>query len=270
MEFKYDHLTLGDNPPDKIILEGIALPSSRDVYFRAKQSEIVDLYSAARIFLTETENDTDWRNWFVPVDDPDMQKAIEIKMRSLFYETALFYYNAIVDISWTMCYVCAEFAITKSGERVEFGNIQPIENAYDLLREAEGNVTNPTAEGNPFSYIKRMCPEFSDVIDSIISFWEEFGNSSIRHKYNYCKHKGKPVYSELNKFYGPRFLRLYKREDSGQRTELAVNPLDVQYTCSLEDSIAELLRFDNEELFPYIYDLIKRLERIVDPSPLVR
>ena len=270
MEFKYDFLTLGCNPPDKFALEGISLPSSRDVYFRAKQSEITDLYGAARMFLEEKEYNTDWRHWFEPVDDPDIQKAFIIKMRSLFYETALFYYNAIVDISWTMCYVCAEFAVTQSGERVEFGNIQPIENAYDLLRKAEGNVTNPTAEGNPFCYIKRMRPEFSDVIDSIISFWEEFGNSSIRHKFNYCKHKGKPVYSELNQFYGPRFMRFYKKEGSGKRTELAVSPLDVQYTCSLEDSITELLEFDNEKLFPYISDLINKLERIVDPSPLVR
>lgn len=67
----------------------------------------------------------------------------------------------------------------------------------ELLRSAEKNVTAPTAEENPFAYLRIMCPEFEPVIDQIVAFWTNFGSSDIRINYNFCKHKGRPAYSEI-------------------------------------------------------------------------
>ena len=40
----------------------------------------------------------------------------------------------------------------------------PIDEAAKLLRIAEANVTAPTAEVNPFGYLKKMCPEFTKAM----------------------------------------------------------------------------------------------------------
>ena len=63
MDFNTDIFSL--DRPSKVTfnLVGSKLPSSNDVYFRAKQRELVEQYSAARIFMHETETD-DWDHWF--------------------------------------------------------------------------------------------------------------------------------------------------------------------------------------------------------------
>lgn len=114
-----------------------------------------------------------------------------------------------------------------------------------------------------------MCPEFSTVIDMIIDFWKEFGGSNIRQRYNYCKHKGKPLYEELAQFSGPRLIGIYKETRDGNREQLASDQKDVRLQCSLSDSIAELQQFDNMQLFPYISQLFGELERVLKPSEFV-
>ena len=198
MDFRTDIFSLDTPSKVQYELSGIKLPNSNDVFFRAKQKELVEQYAAARIFMHETETD-DWNHWFMPVDDQTASEAIRLIYRSHFYETALFFYNAVVDISWTLCYVAIEFACSNNGVRVEVGGIKPIEEAVALLRKAEGNVTSPTAEDNPFSYLKLMCPAFEPVIDQIVSFWGSFASSDIRKRYNFCKHKGRPAYEESHR-----------------------------------------------------------------------
>lgn len=61
----------------------------------------------------------DWNHWFNPVEDEVATKYFQLTFRSHFYETALFYYNAIVDISWTLCYVAVEFACSRNGVRID-------------------------------------------------------------------------------------------------------------------------------------------------------
>ena len=63
MEFKNDHLRLMPPRNVSVNLANVKLPGGNDVYFRAKQKEIVELYSAARIFMDLTET-TDWDKWF--------------------------------------------------------------------------------------------------------------------------------------------------------------------------------------------------------------
>lgn len=269
MEFSTDVFSLDRPSKVKFDLVGSKLPNNTDVYFRAKQRELVEQYSAARIFMHETETD-DWNHWFNPVDDQTATEAFHLIFRSHFYETALFYYNAVVDISWTMCYVAIEFACSNKGVRVDISGIKPIEEAAELLRKAEGNVTSPTAEDNPFSYLKLMCPEFEPVIDQIIDFWNSFSASEIRRRYNFCKHKGRPSYEEIEKLSAGRVMGFYiENKTTGQLTQVASDPQDVRYSFSLEDAISELRECDDNILFPYIQKLISSIEEILQPSPMV-
>ena len=101
--------------------------------------------------------------------------------------------------------------------------------------------------------MKVICPEFSDAIDKIIDFWNQFGPSDVRKKYNYCKHKGKPGYSELLALDNTRLMGIYFQDkDSGKKVEMASDTKDVKYGFSLEEAIEELRKFDDEMLFPYI------------------
>ena len=268
MQYKHDHLSLLPPTSSSFTLEGLRLPSSKHIFFRAKQREIVDQYSAARVMLDETEC-SDWQHWFQTSTDAKNDEAFKLIFCSIFYESALFYYNVLVDLSWTLCYISAEFALTQRGERVDFSGMMSIDEAASRLRSAEGNVTSPTAETNPFGYLKKMCPEFGRAIDMIIDFWNHFSSSDIRKKYNYCKHKGKPEYEEISCLLGPRFLGLYMQKKDNIRIELPADTRDVQWKFSLKDSIAELVSFDNDILYPYLSDLILELEKNVNPSPMV-
>lgn len=268
MEFtgEIEQLKFSQNRSFNLI--GASLPTIKDVYFRSKQQEISDQYQAARIFMYQTETE-DWDYWFERVPDETAQKFFEWTMKGYFYETALTYYNIVVDLSWTICYLAAEFSLEQRGVRVNFGGIQPIEKAYELMRKAENLVTNPNAEENPFGYLKIMCPEFSKAIDLIIDFWTYFGHSSIRQRYNFCKHKGKPAYREVEELTGQRLMGFYQENNDGTCIQLASDPKDVRISCSLNEVIEELRLFDNEKLFPYISELFSELERALKPSPFV-
>ena len=268
MEFYTDILSL--RGPSKLTFSFplSKLPNSNDVYFRAKQKELVEQYDAARIFMHETETD-DWNHWFEPVEDSTTTEALRLIFRSHFYETALFYYNAVIDISWTMCYVAIEYACSNKGARVSINGMKSIEEAAELLRKAEGNVTSPTAENNPFSYLKLMCPEFEPVIEQIISFWNSFSSSDIRKRYNYCKHKGRPSYEEIERLRSGCGIRFYRKKTDGQITQIPTDSQDIQYSFSLEAAIIELRDFDDQILFPYVQKLIRSIENILQPSPIV-
>jgi hypothetical protein len=268
MEFKTDIFSLEPNGNRTVSLIGATLPTSKDVYFRAKQKELLNQYAAARIFMQETETD-DWSHWFNPTEDPKNQKAFELIFKSYFYETALIYYNIVVDLSWTICYLAAEFALSLGGKRVDLDGVMPIEDAYKLMRSAENNVTNPNANESPFVYLKNMCPDFATAIDMIVSFWNDFGCSEIRKMYNFCKHKGKPAYSEIEALRGGKAMGFYMQVRGETKVQLPSDIRDVQLTCSLADSIDELMAFDDEKLFPYISALLIELERVLKPSPFV-
>lgn len=269
MEFVTDISSLRPNLEKTFNLVETGLPTNIDVYFRAKQKEIIDQYYAARIFMREVETD-DWNHWFKPLEDQQDNKAVKLIFSSYFYETALMYYNILVDLSWTICYVSAEFACTQNGKRIDFSGMKSIEEAAELLRKAENNVANPIAEGNPFNYLKKMCPEFSNAIDMVIEFWNKFGNSLIRNRYNFCKHKGKPAYTEIEGLRGPRLMGIYlQSKDSNGKVQLASDIRDVRLQFSLKDAIDELRQFDDYALFPYIQGLFKELEDVLNPLPMI-
>lgn len=269
VEFKTDINEL--RPPNhvKFNLVGTKLPNNNDIFYRAKQKELIEQYSGARLFLYETETE-DWAHWYKKPDNETVNEAFKIIYSAYFYEAALFFYNAIVDLSWTLTYVAAEFSCAQKGSRVDISGMKPIDEAATLLRAVEKSVTSPTAEDNPFGYLKSMCPEFSDAIDKIIGFWNQFGPTDIRKKYNFCKHKGKPGYTELLALDNTKLMGVYfKDKESENMVEIASDTKDVKYKFSLEEGIEELRRFDDEVLFPYIRDLMNELERILQPSPMM-
>ena len=269
MNFKSDVFSLMPQMPQKVNPVGEKLPSNRDVYFRSKQNEIVDQYLTARFFMHRTEG-IDWNHELSHIEDKSARQYFELVYKIHFYEAALIFYNIVVDLSWTLCYISAEFAVSEREHRVNFDGFKSIEEAYRLMREAEKLVTNPSSEENPFMYLKKMCPEFSVAIGMVIEFWKEFGCSDIREKYNYCKHRGKPLYSETEGLKGPRLMNLYLNDNMGNRIQCASEQQDVQWCFGLEDSISELHDFDDDMLFPYISALFSELEHVVSPSPLVK
>ena len=121
MDFTTDIFSLDKPSSVTFNLVGTRLPNNHDLFFCTKQRELAEQYSGARIFLRETETD-DWKHWFNPVEDDVTDKAFKLIFRSHFYETALFYYNAIVDMSWTLCYSLPERACCR---------------AYSLISEAQ-------------------------------------------------------------------------------------------------------------------------------------
>lgn len=261
MEFVNDIFSLRSPQTVTFNLIGAKLPSNRDLFFRAKQQEIFERYETARIFLRETETN-DWSHWFETEEKG--QAVFELIFASQFYEAALMFYNIIVDLSWTICYVSAEYVLYEKDKSINFSGMLPIEEAYVALRKAENIVTNPNSQDNPFVYLKYMCPEFSNAIDLIIEFWKNFGDSNIRKLYNYIKHKGKPLYEEIEAYKQGKVMGL---QILGEEYPTEIR--EVQKIINFKSSVTELQVFDDTILFPYIKNLFKLLEEIIEPSPMI-
>lgn len=238
----------------------VKFPSNKDVFFRAKQTETLDRYLAARRFMCELDTD-DWKHYFPSEKDELAKQYYQHQYRSQYYEAALMFYNSVIDLSWVTCYISAESLIHLNGKSIDTEKILPIEEAYRALRKAEGHVQNPCADDS-FTYLKKMCPEFTDAIDYIIEFWKSFSGTPIRYNYNYLKHRGALYYKE-NPSQGCMFRLICNGQDCPS------NIRDVRKEVSLNDSIEQLREFDNKTLFPYIETLFNMLEQIVDPSPMV-
>ncbi len=269
MEFKNDITTLDKPSNISIKLEDMVLPTNNDVYFLSKQQELVEQYKAARRFLVETETD-DWNHWFDPVDNETANEALRLIYKSHFFETALFYYNAVVDISWVLCYVSIEFVCMKAGIPTEISKMKSIGDAYDALRNAENSTQSPTAKDNPIAYLKELSTGFIPEIELVVEFWKKFASSNIRLQYNFCKHKGQLAYTEIEKLREDRTSEIYVKDMPEEKIKRIVSNIsDVRLKISLKSAISELLKFDNNELFPYIEKLIETIDENLKPSSLV-
>lgn len=108
--FKNEIFGTLEPPHGAIIKAGTSLPTNQDIYFASKWNELFERYSTARIFLRKTQEE-DWDYWFNRIDKPDVQRAVELIFKSNLYETALLNYNILVDLSWTITYVSAEYVL---------------------------------------------------------------------------------------------------------------------------------------------------------------
>ena len=252
-------------------LVGTPLQTNQDLFFVSKWHEIFDRYCSARIFIREAYKDkwSDWEHWFKLSGD-ERDEAFKIIFMAEMYETALINYNILVDLSWTITYTSCEYVLYRfDGDgnvtnAAEVRGLVPIDEAGEILRKLENNTTTPTADNNPFTYLKTTVPEFSNSVDIIVDFWKNFSSSNIRSLYNFIKHKGKPKYKELDKLSPGRFFSLQINNKS-----YPSDIKDVQRIISLKEGLEELVRFDNEELFPYLEKLIIELEKAVNPSPMI-
>lgn len=257
-------------PPHSLSFKivGTPLATNQDYYFVAKWHEIFERYTTARLFIRKALEDN-WDYWFNRIDDAKVQKAMEYKYKAELYETALINYNILVDLSWTWTYVSAEYVLYTFDDNGKITNakdvcgMHPIEEAYELLRMTENGVSTPHAKGNPFSYLKTMRPEFEGAVDMIVAFWKNFSNNPIRDTYNYIKHKGKPLYTEVEALRGGKLMSILIGDK-----EYTSNIRDVQKVISVDKGIQELIDFDNELLFPYINKLLGQLKTAVNPSPM--
>lgn len=270
MEFQTD-IFVGVQPPSssKYNLVNVKSPTSQDVYFMSKWHELFERYEMARVFLRKTEEEN-WDYWFNRVDDEVAQKQIELIFKSQMLETALINYNILVDLTWTMTYVSAEYVLYQfdnDGNVInadEIIGMHTIEKSLEMLRKSEKLVSGPDAEGNPFQYLKKMRPEFSEAIDLIFAFWKKFSESKIRTIYNYTKHRGTICYKEIDTLKDTRFLNLIIGKES-YPTDIR----DVRKVLSMDELIEELRRFDDEKLYPYVVGLIEKLKIAVNPSPMI-
>lgn len=252
-------------------LIGTHLPTNQDLFFVSKWHEIFDRYCSARIFIREAYKDkwSDWEHWFNLSGD-ESDEAFKIIFMAEMYETALINYNILVDLSWTITYTSCEYVLYRFDSDGNVTNAEevrglvPIDEAGSILRKLENNTTTPTADNNPFTYLKSAAPEFSCSVDIIVDFWKRFSSSNIRSLYNYIKHKGKPQYKELNDLSPGRFFSLQIGNQS-YPSDIS----DVQRIISLKNGLEELVNFDNKELFPYLEKLIIELEKAVNPSPMI-
>ncbi len=248
-----------------IPLVGSTLPNSPSVFFRSKQEELYLQYEAARLFLYETDrDDSAWDYWFKRFEDPESQNAATLFFKEKMVEAALLFYNIVVDLSWVLCYVSAEYVVYTEDASIEFEKLVSVEEAYGMLRRAEENIENPNALGNPFLYLKKMDARFTEAVDLIIDFWKTYSQSEIRKLYNFVKHRGKPLYAETAAVMGPKLLSLNIRG-----TNCPTDVRDTQKNLSLVDTIRQLEEFDDNVLYPYISQLIFLLEPLVNPSPFV-
>jgi len=257
-------------PPHSVSfkLEGTSLPTNQDLYFVAKWHELFERYTTARLFVRKAMEES-WDYWFNRIKDEEIQRAMEYKIKAELYETALLSYNILIDLTWTWTYVSAEYVLYSFDDEGNVTNardvcgMHPIEEAYDLLRKTENGVSTPHAEGNPFNYLKVMRPEFSAAVDTIVGFWKTFSNSSIRNLYNFIKHKGKPLYIEVETSRGGKVMSILIGND-----EFPSDIRDVQKMISIDEGLKELIDFDNHILFPYVEKLLEQLKMAVNPSPM--
>lgn len=252
-------------PQGMIIGEGKKIGSNEDLFFRAKQNEIYDQYCAARIFMRETEFQVEEKDKYL-TSLSEMYKSdldMGVYLKSIFYESALIYYNIVVDLTWVLTYACIEyFCFENQCDILPLKGIQDVDTARKSLIHIEENTVSPGSVNNPFTYLRQIAPAFNCSIDIIKQFWDKYCNDKIRNRYNYIKHRGKPYYLEVK---DERIFNAYS--GSGESfVQLASAVSDVSERYSLDEAIKDLQEFDDNCLFEYVYKLIKELENIVKPT----
>ena len=116
MEFDREVFDLMPSGSKTFNLIGLKMPSDKDIFFRAKQKETLDKYQAARRFMYELETD-DWDHYFHKLEDENGNIYFQNVLKAQWYEAALLFYNAVVDLSWIACYISAEYFIYVDGSQ---------------------------------------------------------------------------------------------------------------------------------------------------------
>lgn len=236
------------------------------LYFIIKYQEILDRYYSARMYMEEI-NTQDWEHW-TRNNTEDMKPIVQIKLEANFYETALIYYNVVIDLSWVLTYVSLETFFWKGEKAQAVFGLKGKEDAENTLRNLEKEVQTPLIETNQFGYLKSMNDEYKKTIELVEEFWKNIKDTDIRENYNFIKHRGCLAYSEIGVFEENHFVNLYFMLKNEEKIAMPSSVYDLQKKISLRDSIEKLRKFDDEQLYPYIKELVVCLKKIVQPSSL--
>lgn len=242
----------------------IEFPDYNTMFYLSKEKEIIEQYLSARRTIKRTK----WTD-FSPFFDSDGVNDNYFKLQTLseFYESSLFFYNTIIDLSWVVTYSILETYLYIDEEQFVLSNDSSSDNIEFLLRKLEKNIVSLNDPDNPFSYLINRKPEFQDCYDHLIAFWKIILETGIRDKFNYIKHRGHPLYNELYKYVQiPVSFYEFK---SGNEKKCILNSNNIRKQYSLYESIDELILFDNEFLYPYISELFMLLKKHVNLEKIV-
>lgn len=246
---------------DGLKMMSAEVPTFTDIAFKEKWHSIYYRYESARWYLLLAKGPGYECLYKSNSTDEKQRKYFELQRQIDFYEGALTFYNMLVNYSWQLTFFSYEFACYSKDEIINLTKPISIEDAKKALKKLEHSVTNPFDEENPFSYFAKDN-KFSEIGELVNDFWKRFSVSNIRNSYNIIKHCGNMVYEELNEF----FKMPFKITASIGEKEIPISVIDVQDSISLVKSIDELIKFDNDELMPYLEELVEKLNLVVNPA----
>lgn len=254
----------------KTHLDANVIPNTQGLYFIAKYQELMERYYLARVYLCEIDT-PDWDHW-IKNNSEEMKKFAKIRLQASFYETALIYYNIVVDLSWILVYASLETFVWSDEVAKEAFGFKSKEEAQNILRHLEKDVGTPLTDDNQLNYLKKVDTEYGSkyryVIEYVETFWKNIKDSSVRSNYNFIKHRGRLAYKEVVDLNYKQPVRIFLENKDGSKVPMPDCVNDVQKTTSLHDCIEEMKNFDDEILFPYIKNLVEQLDVIVKPSPV--
>lgn len=248
------------NPPKEIKFnERKLLPDKNEIFYTLKRKEIIEKYNKARHMMNMLEPNIGKIYPECTDDDPEKYLYNELCNKAIYYESALFFYNSIVDLIYIMCYCIFEYRNVNTEILDQYL-------CYDSLKDILMDLEKITITESDFKYLAKGNKKLEQISEQISEFHKSFFNvekSTIRKKYNYIKHRGDIVYDEIESI-----CKKYRGEIEinfcGQKILNDSNCITTQY--SLNQSIGELRYFDNEILFPFIEKLFKSLEDYVQLS----
>ncbi|MCI5938824.1 MAG: hypothetical protein SOU07_00490 [Bacilli bacterium] len=232
--------------------------------FKEKWHSIYYRYESARSMLILAK-ESGYDDLFKLVDiDEENKKYFQFQRQVDFYESALCFYNFLVDYSWQIAYFSYEYVAYIKNSQIDLTEPIDKKTASAILKKLEKCITQPLDNENPLAYFSRDN-DFKEIYDLIKSFFETFKNSNIRSNYNKIKHCGNFLYTESYEYTKMPFICSINIKGKDIPSDIR----DIQETTSLTVSINELINFDNNILYPYLVKIIELLNQYLNPSKLV-
>lgn len=249
---------------DKVNIFDNVIPTFQDVAFKEKWHSIYYRYESARAMLILAK-EAGYEDLYKLGDlDEKNKKYFEFHRQVDFYESALCFYNFLVDYSWQIAYFAYEYVAYVKNSQIDLTELIDKKTASDTFKKLEKCITQPLNDENPLSYFSRDN-DFKEIYDLIESFFKFFKDSNIRNKYNKIKHCGNFLYTESYEYTKMPFICSINIKGKDIPTDIR----DIQEKTSLTDSINELINFDNDVLYPYLVKIIELLNNYLKPSKLV-
>ncbi len=232
-------------------------PNSREILFKYKAIEIVDIYFRARNFLEFNEIfDINQK-----VKDKNTKETIayykEVYSNNSL-DAALIYYNILIDLTWTIFKLCTDNKIDT------YTNISTKNCSVNELKGfteyCEKSTENPISEDMKqyLSYINKLSEKtkYNYIINKTINdinktYYYVAEQTSIRKMYNAIKHRKQIHYSSTT-LKSPIKFKL-------NGVSVAYSAYELFEECNPDELKIMLNEFDNTILFPYIENLLYNL-----------